>query len=82
MFKAEASYSVEPAAGKCIAGAHHGPDGRSIRSETGTQLYSKVSQTQTNAPGWETARHEWANLTSAEYLRQAVGLVIVKKATC
>lgn len=82
MFKAESNFSVESTVGKCIVGPHHGPDGKTIGSGTGAQLYSKVSQPQINAFEWGIVRRGWANLTSAEYSRQAVAPVIVKKTTC
>ncbi len=82
MSKAEANFSVESAVGKCIVGPHHGPDGKTIGSESGTQPYSEVSQPQINAGERGITHRGCVNAPSVEDSEQAFATVIVKKPIC
>lgn len=82
MFKAESNFSVESTVGKCIVGPHHGPDGKRIGSESGTQPYSEVSQPQINAGGWGITDRGCVNAPFVEDSEQAFATVIVKRPIC
>ncbi len=82
MFIAEARFATESAAGKCIAGPHHGPDGKRIPSETVAQPYSKAPLPKVSADDWGITRRDSVNAPSIEDSKKTVTNVTVTKTIC